>query len=86
MFNFDDSINPLFNTQTAQVDENEPENILQLYDYYGEYKFLIKWKNIDTAEYISTHIANLKYPQFVIKFYEEKIVFQSKNKKLKSNT
>lgn len=84
-FNFDDSINPLFNTQTVQVDENEPEKILQLYDYYGEFKFLIKWKNIDTAEYISTHIANLKYPQYVIKFYEEKLVFQYKISQLEQS-
>ena len=80
VFNFeDDHTNILFTN--PDVVENEPEKILQLYDYYGEWKFLIKWKNIDAAEYISTQVANLKYPQCVIKFYEEKIIYEKDFKK-----
>jgi hypothetical protein len=41
--------------------------------------FLVKWVGLDEAELVSSREANVKMPQTVIKFYEERLSWQSSN-------
>lgn len=55
--------------------EKRADYILGLTNCRGQKEFLMKWKGVLEADLILTEVANLRYPQIVIKFYEERIYF-----------
>uniref|UniRef100_A0A1L8DWF3 Putative heterochromatin protein 1 n=1 Tax=Nyssomyia neivai TaxID=330878 RepID=A0A1L8DWF3_9DIPT len=54
-----------------------PETILGATDINGPLMFLIKWKGTEKAELIPAKEANLKFPQAVIAFYEQRLIWHS---------
>lgn len=55
----------------------DPEKILGASDLTGTLTFLIQFKGVDQAELVPAPIANVKCPQLVIKFYEERLSWYS---------
>ncbi|XP_055682263.1 chromobox protein homolog 1-like [Lutzomyia longipalpis] len=54
-----------------------PETILGATDINGPLMFLVKWKGTEKAELIPAKEANLKFPQEVIAFYEQRLIWHS---------
>jgi len=57
----------------------EAEKILGASDTSGTLTFLIQFKGVDQAEMVPAAVANVKIPQMVIKFYEERLSWYSDN-------
>lgn len=55
----------------------DAEKILGASDSGGVLTFLIQFKGIDQAEMVPASVANVKIPQMVIKFYEERLSWYS---------
>lgn len=50
-----------------------PEKVIGTTIYHNQFLYLIKWKNIEETDLITSEVANIICPQIIIKFCLDKI-------------
>jgi chromobox protein 1 len=64
--------------QTGYGRELVPESLMGATDIYdGELMFLVKWEGVTKPELVPSRIVNKQSPQLVIKFYEDRLTWNS---------
>ncbi|XP_020801957.1 chromobox protein homolog 5 [Drosophila serrata] len=79
MFNNSNNNNNNRNTSDSNIRSIdsllEPLEILGATNDSGQLMFLIRWRGTNRADLVAANVANIKWPQMVIKYYEQRVIF-----------